>query len=119
MANGNRKSSSRVHAPVSAFIGSVKIPLNLRYSLRSRYKDSRGTGTRGKGRGREVEKEREKKRELKRREEDGDEEDRRRKKWLVGTEGWLSENLSFSPPPPPPYLDGPDTKIVKSVHNSG
>lgn len=55
MANGNRKSSSRVHAPVSAFIGSVKIPLNLRYSPRSRYKDPRGTGTRGKGRGREGE----------------------------------------------------------------
>lgn len=58
MGNGNRKSCSRVHAPVSAFIGSVKIPLNLRYSPRSRYKDSRG-----KGGGREREKQRELKKE--------------------------------------------------------
>lgn len=61
MGNGNRKSSNRVHAPVSAFIGSVKIPLNLRYSPRSRYKDSRGTER--KRRGREREKQRELKKE--------------------------------------------------------
>lgn len=38
--------------------------------------------------------------------------------WLEPKAGCLKISLS-RPPPPPPYLDGPDTKIVKSVHNSG
>lgn len=73
----------QVHAPVSAFIGSVKIPLNLRYSPRSRYKDSRATGTRRKE---------ERERELKKREEDGDGEGKGWNRRLV-----VSGNLSLPP----------------------
>ena len=114
MGNGNRKSCSRVHAPVSAFIGSVKIPLNLRYSPRSRYKDSRGTERKRRGkRKREAERieKREKRTVMKRIEGE------RNGSWLEAKAGCLWKSLFLASPPY--YLDGPDTKIIKSVHNSG
>lgn len=114
MGNGNRKSSNRVHAPVSAFIGSVKIPLNLRYSPRSRYKfllEEQG-GREGE-RKREAERieKREKRTVMKRIEGE------RNGSWLEAKAGCLWKSLFLASPPY--YLDGPDTKIVKSVHNSG
>lgn len=96
MASGT-ENLARVHALVSAFIGSVKIPRNLRYS-RFRYTNVEDEEQEQRSQGEEEVEEVER----------GD-------CWSAKSVERIQRGTIFLSC----SLDGPDTKIVKSLHNSG